>query len=129
VITGNGYSHSSGKGEVGQGEAVKDTKGRKRGRTTETQSAQRTECREGHNIGGMGGGLGLMIGMTRGCAPGFLRKSAQPVERRRDSCDPKNERVRKCLKTRREECEELVTRANEQRGEVDRGGVRTIRRG
>jgi hypothetical protein len=62
--------------------------------------------------------------MTReGCTPRFLRKSAQSAERTRDSCDPKNERVRKSLKTRKGECEELVTRANEQRGEEDRGGV------
>jgi len=43
---------------------------------------------------------GLRIGMTRdpgGCTPGFLQESAQPVGRTRDSCDPKNERVRKRL--------------------------------
>ena len=39
----------------------------------------------------------------------------------RDSCAPENERVRKCLKTWRDEREELVTRASEQRGE-DHGG-------
>jgi len=31
--------------------------------------------------------------------------------------------VRKSLKTRRDECEKLVTRASEQRGEEDRGEV------
>ena len=60
---------------------------------------------------------------TWGCTPGFLWKSAQAEERTRDSCDPKNERVRKSLKTRRDECENLVTRASEQRGEGDRGEV------
>jgi hypothetical protein len=45
------------------------------------------------------------------------------VGRARDSCDPENERVRKSLKTRRDECEELVTRASEQREEEDREGV------
>jgi hypothetical protein len=64
---------------------------------------------------------------TQGCTPGFLRKSAQPAGRMRDSCDPKNERVRKRLKTRRDEYEKLVTRAGEQRGEEDRGGVRRNR--
>jgi hypothetical protein len=62
--------------------------------------------------------------MTReGCTPGLLRKSAQTAGTTRDSCDPKNERVRKSLKTRKDECEKLVTRASEQRGEEDRGGV------
>ena len=74
-------------------------------------------------------GKGGESGRIRGCTPGFLRKSAQPVGRARDSCDPRNERVRKCLKTRRDECEELVTRASEQRGEEERGGVRTNRWG
>ena len=63
-------------------------------------------------------------GMTKqGCTPGFLRKSAQTAGRTRDSCDPKNERVRKSLKTRGDECEKLVTRASGQREEEDRGGV------
>src|SRR6266481_9767658 len=63
---------------------------------------------------------------TQGCTPGFLRKSAQAAGRTRDSCDPKNERVRKRLKTGRDECEELVARASEQRKEEeDRGGVGT----
>ena len=35
----------------------------------------------------------------------------------------RNERVRKSVKTRRDECEKLVTRASEQRGEEDRGEV------
>ena len=51
------------------------------------------------------------------------RKCEISGERTRDSCDPKNERVRKSLKTRRDECEKLVTRASERRGEEDRGGV------
>jgi hypothetical protein len=62
---------------------------------------------------------------AQGSTPDFLRKSAQPAGRTRDSCDPKNERVRKCLKTRRVECEKLMTRASEQREEEDRGGVQT----
>jgi hypothetical protein len=60
---------------------------------------------------------------TQGCTPGFLRKSAQTAERTRDSCDPENERVRKSLKTRRDEWESLVIRASEQRGEEDREEV------
>jgi hypothetical protein len=60
----------------------------------------------------------------KGDSPPTLKgKSAQSAERARDSCDPKNERVCKSLKTRKGKCEELVTRANEQRGEEDRGGV------
>jgi hypothetical protein len=66
---------------------------------------------------------------TRGCTPRFLPKSAQPMGKTLDSCDPRNERVRKCLKTRRDECEELLSIAGEQRGEENRGVVRTIRRG
>jgi hypothetical protein len=67
---------------------------------------------------------GKSRGMTTwGCTPSFLRKSAQTAGRTRDSCDPENERVRKSLKTRRDECEKLVTRASEQRGEQDREGV------
>jgi hypothetical protein len=62
---------------------------------------------------------------TRGCTPGFLRKSAQTAGRTRDRCDPENERVCKSLKTWRDECEELVGRANERRGAEDGGGVRT----
>ena len=60
---------------------------------------------------------------AQGCTPGFLQKSAQAAERTRDSCDSENERVGKSLKTRRDECEKLVTRASAQRGEEDRGGV------
>ena len=59
---------------------------------------------------------------TWGCTPGFLRKSAQPVGSARDRCDSGNERARKCLKIRRDECEELVARASEQREEKKRGG-------
>ena len=47
----------------------------------------------------------------------------QAAERTWDSCDPKKERVRKSLKTRRGECEKLATRASEQRREEDRGGI------
>jgi hypothetical protein len=72
-------------------------------------------------------GKGSESDKTWRCTPGFLRKSAQPVGRTRDRCDTENERVRKCLKTRRDECEELVTRASEQRGEEEHGGVRTDR--
>jgi hypothetical protein len=53
------------------------------------------------------------MGQDRGGGtPGFLRKSAQGVDRTRDSCDPKNERVRNSLKTRRDECAQLVARAS-----------------
>jgi hypothetical protein len=51
-----------------------------------------------------------------------LRKSAQAVGRTRDRCDTENERVRKSLKTRRDEWKELVTRASEQREAEDCGG-------
>lgn len=67
------------------------------------------------------------IGRTKGCTPGFLRKSAQPVGRTRDNCDPENERVCKSLKTRRDECKELVSRASEQSGKGDRGEVQANR--
>ena len=62
---------------------------------------------------------------TRGCTPGFLRKSAQTAGKTRDRWDTENERVRKSLKTWRGECAESVTRVSEQCAEEDRGGVRT----
>jgi hypothetical protein len=43
---------------------------------------------------------------TQGYTPSFLRKSAQAAGRTLDSCDPEKERVRKSLKTQRDECEE-----------------------
>jgi hypothetical protein len=72
-------------------------------------------------------GKGGESGKPWGCTPGFLLKSGQAVGRTRDRCDPRDERLRKCLKTRRGECEKLVTRAGERGGEQDRAGVRTNR--
>ena len=62
---------------------------------------------------------------TQGYTPSFLRKSAQAAGRTLDSCDPEKERVRKSVKTRGDECTELMARGSERQGAEDRGGVRT----
>ena len=44
------------------------------------------------------------IGWTRGeCTPGFWGKSAEDIGRAEDRLDTENERVRKCLKSKRAE--------------------------
>jgi hypothetical protein len=57
--------------------------------------------------------------------PRYFAEIAQLAGRTRDRCETEKERVRKSVKTRGDECTELMARGSERQGAEDRGGVRT----